>query len=92
MSYVKLCQIVKQTENNVSYLETDKGVVLVNNPKAFPFTVEVEVIVWPNVNEYNKAGKADAVNFETVTVPDNSVSIRQSVFSQLTGKYPNLVI
>ena len=98
MSYVKLGQIadlIISTPKNIVgsvYIEDENSNVIQSLNPVFPLQVTVEVISWSSQQDQLIHGKTDAFNVETVTVPDQSVSIRQSVFNQLVSKYPTLVM
>lgn len=93
---IKLCQIIDNNvnplQNGLKYIEDENKNVLNNTNVSFPLQVSVEVITWASEDERLVHGKINEFNVEIVTVPDNSVSIRQSVFNQLVSKYPSLVI
>ncbi len=97
MSYIKICQIADHNPNvldseGVFYIETVDGAVLKNSVTEFPVQVSVEVIEFNDEAQFNIKGKAISFNVEIVTIPNLSLPIRQSVYNQLVGKYPSLVM
>lgn len=94
MNYIKLGQIASIVNDlkqlGASYLEDENGVIVNSKSLVFPLNVLVEVIDWVDQVEQQKHGKLNAFYSENLTIPDQSVSIRQSVFNQLIVKYPNL--
>ena len=98
MSYIKLGQIadviLAQPQNIAGsvYIEDENGIVVQSINPTFPLNVTVEVIDWVDQSEQQKHGKVNAFHVEAVTIPDQSVSIRQSVLNQLVSKYPSLVM
>lgn len=92
MSYIKLGQIMDSATSGIDYLEDESRNVINSQSLVFPLSVKVEVISWHSLEEQQKHGIIDAFASETVIVPDESVSIRQSVFDQLVSEYPTLVM
>lgn len=96
MSYVKLCQICDKSSeqekiDGFNYVEDVDGNIAVLKTLSFPLTVVAEVINFGTVENYSKRGSAVVFTQEVVIIPDNSTTIRNSVFNQLLEKYPNLV-
>jgi len=92
MSYIKLGQIIDQSSKGMVYVEDQEQTVHVNVSPSFPLIVLAEVNTWESQAEQEKSGIRTSLVSETITVPDQSVSIRQSVLNQLIGKYPSLVM
>ena len=92
MSYIKLGQIIDQATLGSLYIEDQHGIVHQMSNPPFPLVVSVEVIDWVSQQDQQISGKINALHVEIITVPDQSILIRQLVFNQLQGKYPGLVI
>lgn len=97
MSYIKLGQIADITSDTIPligtvYIEDENGIIVQSINPVFPLQVTVEVIDWLDQSEQQKHGKINAFTAEIITIPDQSISIRQSVFNQLISKYPSLVM
>ena len=97
MSYVKLCGIYDTNgkqwplqKNGLIYAEDCNGTVSINNP-TFPLNVVCEVITYVQQSDFPSGASSSFVQ-ASVTVPNNSVSIRQSCYNQLVATYPTLVI
>lgn len=92
MSFIKLSQIIDQSSSGLVYIENEDGIVLNSNNPVFPLQVLVEVVEWVDEAEQKKHDKIISFNSESISIPDQNISIRQSAFNQLVSKYPNLVI
>lgn len=97
MSYIKLGQIadlINGTPNIVGsiYIEDENQNIIQSLSPVFPLQVTVEVIDWGTIESQQVHGSIISFNAEIISIPDQSMSIRQSVFNQLVGKYPGLVM
>ena len=92
MTYIKMGQIIDSITSGTIYIEDENQNVIVSVSPTFPLSVSVEVIDWGTQASQQVHGSIISFNAEIVTVPDTSVSIRQSVFNQLISKYPTLVM
>lgn len=97
MSYLKLCGIYDTNGqqwptqiNGLNYAEDCYGTVTLDN-KSFPMNVLCEVINYVTESDF-PYGTASNFTQEPVTIPDNSLSVRQSCYNQLVVTYPSLVM
>lgn len=91
MSFLKLCQLVNQSETEVFYQEDANGNILVNNP-TFPISIDCEVIDWVSEEEFLKRGKIISFQARTVIIETQPENIRQSVYETLLTEFPALNI
>lgn len=91
MSYLKLCQLLNQSDTEIFYQEDCDGNILVNNP-TFPISINCEVIDWVSEEEFKKRGKTISIQSRIVIIEEQPENIRQSVYETLLTEFPALVI
>jgi hypothetical protein len=93
MSYLKLCQLISQSESEVFYQEDCDGNVLVNTVPAYPLTLNCEVIDFVSEDEFRIRGKIESFTAVDVTLEAYVAgkTIRQAVYEQLLATHPTLV-
>lgn len=92
MTYIKIGQISDVAQHGLVYTEIDSHSVVTSQSPVFPLQVNVEVIDWGSQATHDTRGHITSYTNVQITVPDTSVSIRQSVYNQLVGTYPSLVM
>lgn len=92
--YLKLCQLLNQSNTEVFYQEDCEGNVVVGEA-TFPVTLQCEIINFVSEDAFRTRGAITA--FESVNVTLNSevpegTTVRQAVYEKLKLTYPTLVI
>jgi hypothetical protein len=90
MSYLKLCQLLNQSETEIFYQEDCDGNVLVNNP-TYPMTLECEVIDFVSEDDFKARAKVNSFASVNVTLEEAPENIRDAVYAVLVVEYPALV-
>jgi len=88
--YLKLCQLLNQSETEVFYQEDCDGNVLVNNP-TYPLTLQCEVIEFVSEEAFKYRGKINSFTAVNVTLEVAPHNIRYAVYSLLKPDFPTLV-
>jgi len=89
--YLKLCQLLNQSETEVFYQEDCNGNVLVNNP-TYPLELQCEVIEFVSEEAFHNRGKINFFEAVNVTLPEAPLNgIRRAVYDILKIDYPEMV-
>lgn len=90
MTYLKLCQILCQSDTEIFYQENADKQVLVEKIIAFPCEFICEIIEWPSEQDF--INRVNPVSFkeEKVTLENYGSDIRMHVYFKLNELYPTL--